>query len=209
MAAFQRRFGHARQEAEDRHAAFPLYRSLQRRVDTCAHAVQDHPCDPGGLPQDAVPFDGSRDGQGHSPAVHHQQRERVQRAGRLPRGCLRRIRRQAVVVAHDALDDVQLRGKAQKGAPHPLFPGEEEVQVRPGYAHDLAVKQRVDIVWPAFEGRCGDPPVHKSLQERQRHHCLPAAASRPRDQDPRRALSRASARRQPLLRAQCDTHPPY
>ena len=91
--------------------------------------------------------------------VEHKENRRIGCAGEVVAARCFRCAAHAVIIAHHTLEDGEVMAFAvsREQAAHGFLACEEEVEIGPGEAEQLAVKKRIDEVRPAFERGRGGP----------------------------------------------------
>ena len=118
--------------------------------------------------------------------IHHQQRRRLRQLRHLP-GRLAAARRvHAVVIAHHALDDCDIRRTAEQQE-QILRLDQKAVQIVARPAADQLVKARVDVIRPNLAGRNVQPlfPERRHQQKTRRRLAASAACARNANPHPR------------------------
>ena len=198
MPALEPRSIEARHVPHHRDARFALHRLAELRIVRGRHAVEDDPRHLRRLakPRKACHLGGN--GECATARVHHEHHGRTRRArhvvrrGRVGRG-------DAVVVAHDALDerDISRLLATSNESPHEVRRPQKEVEVARGHAEHLLVKRRVEVVGPHLAGAHGKSTGLEQGEQAARNGGLARAARRPRNHEARRVQAHASASPRP------------
>ena len=186
MAAFERACRQARQIAAgfDAETRFELFG--QRRVAHGRAAVEDDAADPALRLELQKALHRGQHGQRRAARVHDQYRGAGGLLRSLPCARARGGEAEAVIVAHDALDDGDgaACGVLREQIPERRLVKEKRVEIRAFCADDAAVEHGVDVIRAAFGRGDAQPPVYQRLQNGASHGRLPAAAVRPGDHEP-------------------------
>ena len=160
---------------------------LQARVQRSRHAVEHHARHVAAFAEAREAGDFGGDGAGPAAAVDYEHGRRLRDARHIP-GARLVADRDAVVVAHRALDDHHVASSAAVGneAAHLLGAREEQIEVAGVRPDDLLVKHRVDVVGAALARRRRHAAPHERLQEPARERGLATAARRRSDEQPGR-----------------------
>ena len=177
MAALQRALGHGRQIAVDRHAALGLHGLFEPRIGHGRHAVENHARDAAVRAEGLIAAHHGGGGEGHALGIDHQHRRGRERLGHREGRRAVGIHGQAVVIAHRALDDVQIGRAPDEPAAQAVFVQKIGVEVAAGRADDLRMEHGVDVVRAALEGSHVLAPVLQRLKQCTDHGGLAAAGA--------------------------------
>ena len=183
MAALERQIhmlfdvAHARQAGVMRHRV-----AHQFVVMRAGNPVDQHARDAAVFPERHKALDRRRRACRRTGSVHHQQHGRPRQPRHLPCGLAAARRIHAVVIAHHALDDRDIRRAAEQCRQIPRLDQKAvEVVARP--AADQLVKARVDVIRPDLAGRDVQPALPECRHQQKARRRLAAAAARARQQD--------------------------
>ena len=164
VPAFQGAVRALGEKTVDMDAGFPLDSLFQPGIEHGRDPVQEYPLDIGVGTERGHPLHQCRRRQSPAPPIQHQHRRRSGLPCQII-GTGVACHGNAVVVAHDPLDDADAAGGAvfiQQGAGG-IPPQEKQIQIPRLGADDLAVEHGVDIVRPALKGNRLYTPLHQSL----------------------------------------------
>ncbi len=120
--------------------------------------------------KERVSFHLRRKGKRDAARVEHKENRRIGCAGEVVAARCFRCAAHAVIIAHHTLEDGEVMAFAvsREQAAHGFLACEEEVEIGPGEAEQLAVKTRIDVVRPAFERGRGGPFFEGAAVRRRR-----------------------------------------
>ena len=183
----------ARHAAEQRRQPGRRERTAQQfRMPRGADVVRDHPRDPDGrMPSGKTAYK-RRNRPGHAARVDDEDDRQFEQRGDLRAAAFERGRRIPVEEPHDPLDHGGIRtGRMTcEAAADPFRTGQESVEIDRGPFRSLPVKQRVDVIRPAFERRNRKAARAERTQDTERQRGFSAAGIGPRDQETRHATLR-------------------